>query len=81
MTNYIGIDVGKKSLQVYLPINDKSFNISNNQQGFKELLVRLIKHYDLSSLIIIFEPTGGYENSLRSFLRDNKNQLHYCSSQ
>lgn len=72
MTTYIGIDIGKRSLQVYLPINDKSFNITNDQRGFKKLLSYLIKYYDLSSLVIIFEPTGGYENSLRSFLKDNK---------
>lgn len=72
MTTYIGIDVGKKSLQVYLPIKDKSFTISNDQKGFNKLLSHLIKYYDLSSSVIIFEPTGGYENSLRSFLKDNK---------
>ena len=38
MTTYIGIDIGKRSLQVYLPINDKSFNITNDQRGFKKLL-------------------------------------------
>lgn len=34
VTACIGIDVGKKFLQVYLPINDKSFNVSNDQKGF-----------------------------------------------
>lgn len=73
MTTYIGIDVGKKSLQVYLPINDKSFDVDNSQKGFKKLLSYLIKnYYELSSLIIIFEPTGGYEHSLRSFLKKTK---------
>lgn len=72
MTTYIGIDVGKKSLQVYSPIQDKSFSIDNNKMGFKKLLSFLLKHYDLSSLVIIFEPTGGYESPLRSFLKDNK---------
>jgi hypothetical protein len=33
MTSYIGIDVGKKSLHIYLPIADKSIEITNNQQG------------------------------------------------
>ncbi len=69
MTTYIGIDVGKKSLQVYLPINNKSFDIDNSQKGFNKLLSCLVRNYhDLSSLVIIFEPTGGYEHSLRKVL-------------
>lgn len=72
MTTYIGVDVGKKSLQVYLPATNKSFNINNNKTGFKKLLLSLVKHYDLASVVIIFEPTGGYENSLRLFLKENK---------
>ncbi|MCB9096281.1 MAG: hypothetical protein H6630_01310 [Arcobacter sp.] len=39
MTSYIGIDVGKKSLHIYLPIADKSIEITNNQQGLAKLLV------------------------------------------
>ena len=72
MTTYIGLDVGKKCLQIYSPIQDKSFNIDNNKLGFKKLLSFLNKHYDLSTLVVVFEPTGGYENPLRSWLKENK---------
>lgn len=70
MTSYIGIDVGKKSLHVYMPIIDKSFEVTNNAQGFNKLISCLIKHYrTLSDIIIVFEPTGGYERIFREFLK------------
>ena len=73
MTSYIGIDVGKKSLHIYLPIADKSIEITNNQQGLAKLLSCCVEYYQhLSDIIIAFEPTGGYERELREFLKLNK---------
>lgn len=70
MASYIGIDVGKKTLHVYMPITDKSFEINNNTPGFNKLITCLIKTYSaLSDLILVFEPTGGYEVDLREFLK------------
>ena len=60
MTSYIGVDVGKKTLHLYLPVVDQSFEFSNNQQGFHKLLKGINKHYkSLLDTIIVFEPTGG----------------------
>lgn len=76
MTSYIGVDVGKKFLHVYLPIINKSFEVSNNVKGFNTLLSNLSKHYQtLSNLIIAFEPTGGYERTFREFLKTIKLQF------
>jgi transposase len=73
MTSYIGIDVGKKSLHIYLPIADKSIEITNNQQGLAKLLSCCVEYYQhLSDIIIAFEPTGGYERELKEFLKLNK---------
>lgn len=72
MANYIGADIAKKSLQIYLPITNKSFNITNDHDGFTKLLSTLVQHYDLTSLIIVFEPTGGYEKPFVDFLVSNK---------
>jgi|JI7StandDraft_1071085.scaffolds.fasta_scaffold66655_2 transposase len=73
MATYIGIDVGKKSMQVYLPWIDKSLDITNNEAGFTKLVNKLTKHYEqLADLIIVFEPTGGYEKPLREFLKSNQ---------
>lgn len=73
MATYIGIDVGKKSLQLYLPKFDKSMAISNDESGYTKLLNYLYKYYNqLSDLIIVFEPTGGYEQYLKTYLKKNK---------
>ena len=73
MTSYIGVDVGKKSLHIYLPIADKSIEITNNQQGLAKLLSCCVEYYQhLSDIIIAFEPTGGYERELKKFLKLNK---------
>ena len=73
MAIYIGIDVGKKSLQLYLPQVDKSMAISNDESGYAKLLNCLHKYYaQLSDLIVVFEPTGGYEQHLRTYLKKNK---------
>ena len=73
MASYIGVDVGKKSLHLYLPVIDQSFEFSNNQQGFHKLLNGINKHYtSLLDTIIVFEPTGGYERNLKEFLKFNK---------
>ncbi|AIL64523.1 Transposase IS116/IS110/IS902 family protein [Rickettsiales bacterium Ac37b] len=71
MATYIGVDIGKKSLQLYLPAIDKSFILNNNLSGFTALITQLNKHYTkLTDLILVFEPTGGYEVHLRSFLKE-----------
>lgn len=73
MTSYIGVDVGKKSIQVYLPIIDKSFELTNNDEGFAKMTSYLSQHYkSLSTIIITFEPTGGYERNLREYLKSNQ---------
>ena len=72
MTSYIGIDIGKISLKVYSPIQDQSFDIDNDKEGFDKLISYITQHYDLSSVVIIFEPTGGYEVPLKTFLQQKK---------
>ena len=45
MTSYVGVDVGKKTLNLYLPVVEQSFEFSNNQKGFHKLLKGINKHY------------------------------------
>jgi transposase len=72
-TTYIGVDVSKKTLNIYLPATNKAFEVTNDQQGFTTMLSTINKHYQLlSELIVVFEPTGGYEYHLREFLKINK---------
>ena len=73
MTSYIGIDVGKKYLHVYLPIINKSAEFPNSALGFDKISKHILNHYPSSAdVIIVFEPTGGYEKGLRDFLKLNQ---------
>ncbi|WP_341753859.1 hypothetical protein [Candidatus Tisiphia endosymbiont of Dioctria rufipes] len=72
-TTYIGVDVSKKTLSIYIPATNKAFEVTNDQQGFTTMLSTINKHYTaLSELNVVFEPTGGYEHNLREFLKINK---------
>ena len=73
MANYIGIDVGKKYLQIYLADIDNSFSVDNNVRGLKKFILKLKTHYkNLSTVIVAFEPTGGYEVLLKEYLSQCK---------
>lgn len=73
MATYIGIDIGKKTLYVYIPQTQKSFELSNNTRGFNSLIKIIEKCYkDLSEIIFVFEPTGGYERHLKDFFINRK---------
>ncbi|WP_341755260.1 hypothetical protein [Candidatus Tisiphia endosymbiont of Ptychoptera albimana] len=77
-TTYIGVDVSKKTLNIYLPATNKAFEVTNDQHGFTTMLSTINKYYPaLSELIVVFEPTGGYEHNLREFLKINCLLLQY----
>ncbi len=65
----VGIDVGKAELSIYL--NGEIFSIQNDlkpvAKWFKE---QRIKSDTID--LIAFEPTGGYENILLTYVRKNK---------
>ncbi len=41
MDNYIGIDIAKATLQVYIPKNDTNIEIKNSSDGLKKLYSKL----------------------------------------
>ena len=45
MYNYIGIDVAKSTLQVFIPKNEIDIEVSNTQDGLKKLYTKLKKRY------------------------------------
>ncbi|WP_341751289.1 MULTISPECIES: IS110 family transposase [unclassified Candidatus Tisiphia] len=56
-----------------MPATNKAFEVTNDQHGFTTMLSTINKYYPaLSELIVVFEPTGGYEHNLREFLKINK---------
>lgn len=69
MYNYIGIDVSKVTLQVYIPISDENISIENSKKSLISLYSKLKKYYkkEIKDLIIIFEPTGSYSALLKRF--------------
>ena len=72
MYNCIGLDVSKKLIAVYIPINKVNLEIENNTKAFKSLYSKLKKLYkkDIDSLVFIFEPTGSYSFALTKFCKD-----------
>lgn len=69
MFNYIGIDVSKATLQVYIPIKDENISIENSKKALDSLYSKLKKYYkqEIKNLVIIFEPTGSYSVLLKRF--------------
>ena len=74
MNNYIGIDVAKATLQVYIPIKDENISIENSNKSLKSLYSKLKKYYkkDIDKLVFIFEPTGSYSSLLKYFCSEKK---------
>ena len=64
---YIGIDVSKKDLSVF---DGKDLKFIN-QEGLTSFKKYLKKKYNLSEVVIIFEPTGVYSLYLKEFCAEN----------
>jgi transposase len=58
---FVGIDVAKHSLDVYLSGQDRSFTTTNNAAGFKQLIAELPP---ADSCLVVTEATGGYQNQV-----------------
>ena len=61
----IGVDVGKASLECYIPTTNNVYKVPNDNKGFLLLLKYLKNHYkNYKDFVMVFEPTGGYEKEL-----------------
>ena len=69
MDNYIGIDVAKATLQVYIPKNDLDLEINNTESALKTLYSKLKKQYkkQLDDIVFVYESTGSYSTYLEYF--------------
>lgn len=56
---YVGIDVAKRSLDVYLASEDRSFTVNNDTAGSRQLLKQLPA---AGSCLVVIEATGGYQS-------------------
>lgn len=72
MDNYIGIDVAKSTLQVFIPKSETDVEIANNPEGLKKLYAKLKKQYkqSISDIVFVYESTGSYSTILE----------HYCQT-
>jgi transposase len=55
----VGIDVAKRSLDVYLASEDRSFTVNNDTAGYRQLLKQLPA---TGSCLVVIEATGGYQS-------------------
>jgi len=76
--HYIGIDIGKASLEVYIPRGSVSCSFDNTRQGIRQLYGKLKKIYrkEFSDLIFIFEHTGSYSHLLASVCSEKETKAY-----
>lgn len=68
MYNFIGIDVSKSTLQVYIPQDDTSIEIDNNEKSLRSFYKDLKQIYSNdASFAFIYEPTANYGVTLTKF--------------
>ena len=69
MSNCIGIDVSKTSINVHIPKSNQDLVLDNSLKGFRTFYSKLKKIYkkEIDNIIFIFEPTGSYSEALRKY--------------
>lgn len=65
MNTFVAVDISKETLEVRLP--HTSISLTNDADGFEKLLGQC---QDLTNPLVVFEATGGYEQSLKNALHD-----------
>jgi len=70
---FVGIDVSKATLDVFIYQSNYSFIVENNPQGFSELLdiICNVAKCTVNEIFICFENTGKYSRMLSVFLHSN----------
>jgi transposase len=74
MDNYIGIDVAKSTLQVFIPKNGIDIEIENSPDGLKRLYSKLKKQYkkSMNDIVFVYESTGAYSTILEQYSHDKE---------
>src|SRR5690349_20520987 len=66
MISWVGIDISKASLVVWVQPQNEGFDVSNTSEGFVELIERL-SCYEVGRVLL--EATGGYERKVMAALQ------------
>ena len=72
--SFIGVDVSKPFLDVYIQETDTYFRVTNTCQGIENLFQKIKKLQDTP--VIVCEPTGGYEHFLKEMCLASQMNLH-----
>jgi len=74
VSNCIGIDVSKASINVHISKNSQDLLLDNNLKSFRVLFSKLKKIYkkEIEDIIFIFEPTGSYSEALRKYCSEKE---------
>lgn len=74
---YIGIDIGKETIDVAVHGQKTVTQYANNSSGFRAFKKRYTE--ELPDSFVVLEATGGYENALVSFLQAEQVAVHRAS--
>jgi transposase len=76
MKLFVGVDVSKNNLDVY--INGNNISVLNNQKGFEKIYSALQKEVKRGNEmgLILCEPTGGYEAKMVKFMQEINMPIH-----
>ena len=80
ITETLGVDVSKKTLDAHLHVCKKHKQFKNNRSGHQSLLNWMDKHSTSGEVLICFEHTGLYSLSLALFLSDSKREFCILSA-
>ena len=74
MNHFIGIDVAKATLQVYIPQDQVDIEFANTKAGLNKLYKVLELSYKESfhKLVFVYESTGCYSRPLEEFCQKKK---------
>jgi transposase len=71
-TSFVGIDVSKATLDIYLSAEAQTFSVRNQAQGHREVAARLPS---AGQCLVVVEATGGYERELVMYLVDHGHRV------
>ena len=74
MSHFIGIDVAKATLQIYIPQGEIDLEFANTKSGLNKLYKTLKLSYkeSLQELVFVYESTGCYSRPLEEFCQKMK---------
>ena len=67
---FVGVDVSKSELEVFLPNSKTRFTIENSADAIVSKLVKVLQRK--KGVLVVMEATGGYESTLVKVLQERK---------